>query len=240
MPTTATAETPIVDRAVTPPSPSPVAEVMPSNDDDIWIIKVPDQLEGPREACPAGNHPGAIVGLFDIGTYEETYQGKDIKRHKLFLVYELSKKQSDGSPFVMGQEMTWSMARNANFYQLVCSITGRSYEVGTQLDPRKLLGLPVLIQVSNTRKQTEKGERTYANIESVAQYPEGLPTYQLVRTPVVWSIRGGQPLPGVDWLPRIYGETLSDVLSRSNEARQRRAASAAAAYGPSLEDDCPF
>jgi hypothetical protein len=98
---------------------------------------------------------------------------------------------------VLADRQTWSMSNNSNFYALVTNLTGPKKE-GERFDPRVLAGMPVMVQVTNNTVTDKKGkDKTYHNIGTVAQFPEGLPFPTPSRPPLIWSVMEGKPVPDV-------------------------------------------
>lgn len=194
------------------------ATMTPTTTNDPWQMKVSTGGGGDFVACPAGNHPGTIVGLFDIGTQDESYQGQAKQLRKLVLVYELARKKPDGKPFVLGEEFTWSLTEKAKFRKMVESVTGRKFKDGESYDPRQLVGAPVMVMVTNT----QNGEKTYHNVASVSQFPDGFPAPTPTYSSVVWSVLANEPWPaGLEWLPYIYGNAIKEM---AEDCRERRGA----------------
>ncbi len=201
---------------------------------------------GSQETCPAGNHPGTVVGLFDVGNQPTVdNEGKPVEYRQLVLVFELMKKDSAGKPFCMAVRYRWSMHEKSTFYAIACNLTGRKFSDGEKLDPRTLVGLPCMVQVTNT-DPNDKG-RVYANVKAVTSYPEGFPAIEPSRAPTVWSVMEGKPLPDTTWVPYVYGKSISDLVQMSAEHRSGKvpiaAAGTATNAGPSSEsddDETPF
>jgi hypothetical protein len=176
--------------------------------------------QGEYVLCPAGNYPGVIVGIFDIGWQKYTgFDGTTREDRKLVLVFELAKKRPDGKPFILAERYTWSMNEKANFYKLVVNITGSRFRDGDNFDPRTLSGKPVMINVTNS----QNGEKTYHNIGSASQFPEGFPPPAATIAPILWSVATEEPLPVIaDTFPFIYGQSIRSLADDSAEAKRRR------------------
>jgi hypothetical protein len=191
---------------------------------------------GDYVCCPPGNFPGAIVAMFDVGFQPE----KDMKtgtmteRRKLVMVFELNKKQPDGKPFVLAKKYTWSMNEKSNFYKDVVNITGARFKEGEKFNPLSLVSVPVMVNVTNT----SNGEKTYHDISSVSQYPEGFPTPpEPTHEALAWSVMTGDPIPaGLEWVPFVYGKSIQALAEESAEWKKK--ANPAAATGN--DDDPPY
>jgi hypothetical protein len=194
---------------------------MPPSADQIWEMEAAKGGEqGEWENCPPGNYPSNVVGLFDIGTHTEFNKDKnenyDVRQ--LVLVLELQKKDSKGKNFFMAKKFTWSMRDNSNWYKLVSALTGTKFADGQKYDPRKLVGMPCMAMVTETTGTNKKGKTTtYANLETISQYPDGFPLPAGYRPPLCWSVSEGTPLPDVAWVPNVYGKSLQKLVEECKE-----------------------
>lgn len=191
---------------------------------DPWSMEVPTPGEGGDYVlCPAGNHPGVIVGLFDVGHHEEKYDGEAKEMRKLAVVIELKKKRPDGKPFLLAERYTWSLSEKSKFYALASTVMGHKFKEGEKFDPRALIGVPVMASVVHA--QGGKEDKTYHNLQSLAQYPEDFPAIEPTHAKIVWSIVAGGPWPdGCEDLPRIYGVSIKELAKQSREYKAREAA----------------
>lgn len=189
--------------------------------------------------CPPCNGGGVVVGIFDIGTQIVPKQaGGTQEQRKLVLAFELSRKRPDGKPFVMVERYTWSMNDRSNFFALVTNLTGKTYKEGEKFNPLSLLGLPAMVSVTNSTV----GDKTYHNIGTVAQFPDGFPAVVATHKPIAWSVMTGEAFPsGLDYLPFVYGKSIESLVKESIELRGRgAAASSPANVPPSQDPDIPF
>jgi hypothetical protein len=210
---------------------------------DPWSMEVKTAGGGEYELCPAGNYPACICAMIDVGNHDANDKdGKPYQRRQLVLAFELAKKRKDGTPFVLAERYTWSMSNNSHFYTLATNLTGAKRE-GERFDPRVLLGKFVMVQVTNNESTKNGKTKTYHNVGAVAQFPEGLPTPQSVRTPVAWSVMQDEPPPDTGWLPYVYGESVAKMIENSHEFRAGRVPKSAAhatAIAAGKDDDIPF
>ncbi len=190
--------------------------------DDPWTIEASSGGGGDYVTCPPGNYPATIVGMFDIGTQPESYNGESKDTAKVVIVYELNKKQPNGLPFVMPQKLTFSLNSKANLAALIETLRGRGIGDGERVSIREYLGLPCMVSITNESKTRDGKSVTYHNIGTVAQYPDGLPVPTPVYPITLWSVRTGEPFPtGLDWLPPVYGVSIKDLAEGSREVRKR-------------------
>ncbi len=192
--------------------------VPPTTASDPWEMEV-GAGGGDFEQCPPGNYPGNVVALIDVGHQQET--SKDGERYlarKLVVAFKLAKKDSKGKPFIVAERYTWSMKDNSNFYGVVCGLTGRKFAQGEKFNPQSIAGMPCMVQMAGKEGKDKKGNtKTYVNIAGVAQFPEGLPFPAVDSPPLCWSVAEKKPMPEMAWIPRVYGETVEQMVRESDE-----------------------
>ena len=195
------------------------------------------------QPCTPGVHRGVIVGLFDVGFQTEYNREKNqyVEVRKVILIVELAKKRPDGSgPFVLANRYTWSMRDNSNFYKMVTNVLSKRFAEGEKFSPLSLIGKPVMAAVSNT----QNGEKTYHNLDSLTAYPEDMPEIEPIHTPISWSVQSGVPFPdNTGWLPWVYGKTIYDLVKESAEWRRKGAdngAAQSAAAAAAKDKEIPF
>jgi hypothetical protein len=201
---------------------------------DGWDLEVNSSTYDPDkfELAPAGNWPGVICAILEVGTHDDTDQnGAPVTLRKVIIGYEMTSRKADGSPFVMSQEFTYSMHTSANLFKLVEKLTGARKE-GEKFNPKPLLGMPVMVEVVHTPGQTKKGQDvTYANIKGVGSFPAGYAPPVGTRAPLLWGTFEGKAIPDVSFLPPVYGRKIIDLIRGSHEFRQGRIPAGAADAG---------
>lgn len=171
---------------------------------------------GNFEPCPAGNHPAVLVGLIDIGTQKETFQGVTKDAHRIFLCWEVpGEKTSSGASHVIGREYTFSGHEKSGLRIMMEAWRGKAYGEGEEFDPSKLIGKPCLLNVINE----QSGDKTYAKIKGVGALPKGMPKVTATLAPVVFNLEDDDvaDFPTAEWLPWSYGEQLITKAQRSPE-----------------------
>jgi hypothetical protein len=174
--------------------------------------------DGDFEVVPAGNHGAQVFALIDLGTHEESYQGKEIgKRRKCFLVWWIP-----GEEKFIGKEFTLSFGTKSNLRKMMESLRGRPYQDGESVDVAKILGLKCMLNVTHAKSRNDK---TYAKVDGVSQLPKGKDGKPLMQVqdceykPFLWEI-GGEDFPEYEWLPWTPGGKIADVISTSEEMKQ--------------------
>jgi hypothetical protein len=205
---------PIADVTSTPPNrPSPGANgAVPF---DPFLLKVPAPGMGDYHLLTTGNYPGSIVGLIDIGHQPKYGAAPDSgeKVQQVVLVYELVERRPDGKPFLLDKAYTASLHEKATLFKLASCITGKNFHQDEEFSLTKLLGMPVMVNVSNSLS----GEKAYHAVESIAAFPKGMqvprPTYPLF----AYSIsQGGRFSPPFE-VPFIFGQSVETLIRNSPE-----------------------
>jgi hypothetical protein len=191
---------------------------------DPWEVEAkPEGTGGSYECCPADNYPGAIVGLFDVGTHAETFNGETKDSHKVIFVYELSETQANGKPFILAEKYTLSLNSKAKMKKVLEALHGRTIAEGEKISLRQLAGMACMVNVGNTETVKDGKPRKYHNILGISKLPKGMPPFKPTLEPVLWSVKQDEPFPiSLDWLPLIYGQTIEDIAKNSKEAKAKR------------------
>lgn len=173
------------------------------------------------ELVPAGNHPAVLIGIIDLGTHSEQFQGQPPKdTHKVMLVWELPTEQKSDSKInhVIAGTYTYSFHKKAGLRVMIEKWRGKGYNEGEDFLISDMLGKQCLLSVIH--KASADGSKTYANVAGAAGMPKGMKCPPAQNKPICWAIGDG-PVPDDPWLPRSYGEKLADVIARSKEAQGR-------------------
>lgn len=176
------------------------------------------------EVPEPGNHIACLVGLIDLGSHEQLFEGVSTGwRRRVFMVWELlAEQKSDGSPFYLGREFTLSWHEKSAFRQWFEKWRCKKYAAGDTPNPAAALGQGCLLTV--VTKSNRDGSRTYAMAEGISALPRGSvlprkPTYP----PLAWRIgetaeeRQKDKPPEDAWLPFSFGKPLADLIRSSPE-----------------------
>jgi len=180
----------------------------------------PANNDGDFEVAPAGTHAAVCVAVIELGLQEEEYQGEKKKQQKVMIVFQLVDEQSKtGKPICVGRDFTASLAAKANLSKFLTGWRGKPFVEDEEFDMTKLVGRCCLVSISH--KKSADGSKTYAKLDSVAQPMKG----QTINKPTVdtffWEIDGESLPPTHEWLPRIYGIKVEDVISICDEYKSR-------------------
>lgn len=154
-------------------------------------MKLPANVSGGGfEKCPPGNHLAICYEVLDLGTQETTYKGEMRKKHMIWVGWETPLELMDGGrPYVIGRRYTLSSNENSALRKDLERWRGKAFtdeEFGSQgtFTIESILGKGCFLNVVHT----EKGDRTYANVEAVAQMPKGTQTPPQVNPSVYLSL----------------------------------------------------
>jgi hypothetical protein len=134
-------------------------------------LTMPANSGGNYEMVPEGNHLAVCVSVIDKGTQVMTYPGKaEMHQRQVYLSWEIAEvKRSDGKPFYIGTSYTLSSNEKANLRKALESWRGQKFteeELGNW-ELKNILGKGCMLNVVHA----ENGDKTYANIATIAQLP---------------------------------------------------------------------
>lgn len=139
------------------------------------------------EIAPAGTFVGRCVWLIDLGTQLTTFQGKEKKQQKVLIGFELpTELMADGRPFLVSQRYTNILNEKSNLQKMLESWRGSKFteQEAEAFDLTKLIGLPCMISIIHN----VSGDKTYANISSVAKLMKGMECPKQINESIVFAI----------------------------------------------------
>lgn len=189
------------------------------------------------EACPAGNHAAVLLGIVDLGTQKESFQGQLKEVEKLFLVWEVMEKDAQGKHFVIGREYTRSLHEKAGLRKLIESWRGKKLDEGESFDPGKLIGKPCLLTVLNE----EKSGKTFHSVGGVSAMPKGMAVPKATYPTFSFDIAENDidDFPMHSWMPWSYGRTIHTIAQLSPEWSKAKAAKSNGATGEVMKEPAP-
>jgi hypothetical protein len=196
---------------------------------------------GTYECPPKGTWPATLAALVDLGT--QTHAGFDggEERHTrdVYAVFELEAEDERGEAkrYFVGKDFRLSLHTKSSLYKVLTKLLGR--EIGTDkvLDVTEALGRGCLVDIEHKMSQ---GDRLYGRIKDVAGLPRKLTAPTPTHKPFAWAIDGTEPPPTFDWMPRLFGRKLVEVIESSEEGGGRPwpwNAPAGATAAPDLGDE---
>jgi hypothetical protein len=132
---------------------------------------------------PADNHLGVLIGITDLGTHMESFQGgTPAAKRKVRLQFELPNvKRPDGSTATISKEYTYSFHEKANFRKLLDTWLGADWtgkHKGENLG--FLLNMPAMVQVEQVPAR-ENPEEKISLIQSIGKVPSFAPKVEPTR-----------------------------------------------------------
>lgn len=128
---------------------------------------------GAFQNAPEGTSVAVCCDVVDLGIITSVWEGETRSAHKIDVVFQLAELMDDGRPFTIRQRFTLSLNEKANLRKFLESWRGRAFtaaELKDGFDVEKLIGAPALIQTVHVTR----GEKTYANINSVMTLPKSM------------------------------------------------------------------
>lgn len=170
-----------------------------------------------REIPSEDTHHARIVGLIDLGTHEESFQGEPAKpARKVMLAFELDEVDSQRQNFIVIKEYKLSFHEKAGLRLLAESVIndGKKFPDEDEIDYKALLGQPCQVQISHDAS----GERTFVKIKMISSMPKKQreQCFKPQRKPVSWFL--GSDMKGIPgWLPYYFGKSIHDIIKESAE-----------------------
>lgn len=150
-----------------------------------------------RTNVSAGNHLMVCNQVVDMGMQKGSAQYPAPKR-KVYIRFEVpgervTYKRGDEElegPLVIGTTLTASMNEKAALRKLIESGMGKRFKAGEagNFDVASILGKAFLGNVV----ETQKGDQTYANIQTLAPLPKGMPSPKAERPLLAYSPEDGE------------------------------------------------
>lgn len=130
---------------------------------------------GDFEQAPEGTQLAVCVGVVDLGTQPNMYQGQvNGEAHKVLVFWETTAEvTSRGDRFQVMREYTWSMGDKSNLRKDLQSWRGKAFTEAdfdgpTAFDIKNIIGKPCQVVIGRT-----SGDK--AKVTAVAGWPKGIP-----------------------------------------------------------------
>lgn len=179
---------------------------------------------GDYEMVPQGNHPGVLIALIDLGTHYESFQGQGEKKtRKVMFVWEVE-AEVDGKDkrLVIGRDFNVYTndkgeviyGQKSNIRKLLEGWRGKAYGEDEDIDLEAVWKKPCLVSVKHDK--TNRG-KDVSKVDNVSALPKGMAALKPSFECLTYSADSDDAVPSAEWLPRMYGEKLADVIGRSLE-----------------------
>lgn len=158
----------------------------------------------------AGTHSAVCFQVLDFGTQEDTYEGKVTVKPKIWLGFEVpSELKSDGEPFVIGREYTFSSSERSTFRKHLQAWRGKPFDDSDfgpegSFDVENLIGVGCLISVEHNAN----GRAVITSIMAMpkgTQAPEGKTAKQFLDLSGEFNPELYQSLP--EWMQERIGQS---------------------------------
>ncbi len=125
----------------------------------------------PRELHPPGMTQAVCIGVEDIGLQKSSFQGADKIQRKVVFLWETTKKDASGHPFIMSKKYTASMFDKANLRKDLEGWAGKKFtdEQAKKVDVELFKGRNCLLNIVHS------DDEKYANIAGITPVMEGMP-----------------------------------------------------------------
>jgi hypothetical protein len=190
------------------------------------------------EVPSEGNHPAVLIGLVDMLTHADTYQGKEYTNKKVLFCWELPGEfRSNGSPFIVAADynMPPKLSGKSKLRSMIESWRGRPMEDAEKLNLAKMLGMGCLLNIGHGKSSLGN---EFARILGISPMVKGMVPPKPFNGHFIWAAAMGSFNPPA-WLPYLYGKPIEDIIADSLEVKGE---TIPRVTGPSLDndDDIPF
>lgn len=184
-----------------------------------FAIKANSGEGGNFELPESGLHPAVLVGLIDLGTHTREFGGEKTNQHRLYLCWELTAEHdSNGQPFIVGQDYTFSLNKKAKLRAIVEGYLGRSLADGEEFDPMIMVGNPCLL---NLKDGVSGSGKKFVEVASIGKPMKGQTVPPATKEFAVFSLTSINstldPIEIPAWVPPIYGRAVLDEVKKSHE-----------------------
>lgn len=202
------------------------------------IVKATGTVSDP---CPAGNHVARCIGLIDLGTQEETYQGKPKRQRKILIKWEtpletkVFKEENGEQPYIISKEYTMSLADKSNLKKDLESWRGRAFteQELAGFDLKNVLGVPCLVNVIHN-------DNGYAKITNVSPLPKGTTCPEAINVPFQYFSLDEFDKVAFDSLSEFWKKKIESSPEYKSLGSPERATSFDDMGTPAGDDDIPF
>jgi hypothetical protein len=141
---------------------------------------------GSFEIVPAGTYAARCYQIIDLGHQTVEWQGTAKVVPKVRITWEVNEQMKDGRPYSISKEYTASIGAKSNLRKDLEAWRGRPFteqELGA-FSLENVLGAPCMIGIAHV----SKGEKTFANINSIMALPKGMNCPELTNPKVKFEI----------------------------------------------------
>lgn len=194
---------------------------------------------GDYAAAPAGAHVARCYRVVDMGTQTVTFKGESKQSHQILISWELpTKLMDDGQPFSVQQRFTASLSEKAKLRAYLEAWRGRKFTENelAGFDLQNIIGKPCMLNIVHV----EKDGRTYANIASVMQVPDGMVVPPQVNESLFFTLGEGFDANAFEKLSDGLKEKIKNSPEYERSAIQSESVTTPDGGEDTLNDDIPF
>lgn len=167
--------------------------------------------DGPVEVLEADTYDGVLVAVIDLGQHDTNFG----RKRQVLLVWELAgHRRADGKAWYVGYRYTLSFDKKAKLRQHFETQRRKKYAEGEEIDPATFLGSLWQLTVSNEEKEKDGKKRTYWDLQQVGAPRKGMAAPATDVQPFLFDCETEDPAPDGEWLPRVYGAKVSDLVAQ--------------------------
>lgn len=183
-----------------------------------WKRKASSSEGGDFELPPGGSHGAALVGLIDLGTSPQTYNGETKSVHKILFVWELTAEHtSKGESFKVAKDFNFSLNSKAKLRAFLEGWMGRKFGDDEEIDVSTFMGM---LCVLNLTEGVSAGGKKFVDVVSANKLMKGQNIPPISVESFVWDFDGQDPRnePEIpEWVPMLYGRKVVDDIKKSDE-----------------------
>lgn len=155
-------------------------------------MKAPTSNTQSYEPAPEGNQIGILIGLYNLGPQDYTYQGETKKRHEVRVVFELPNakakfgESNEERPYTIGKSGAFSMNEKAFLRKVVEACHGKKLadDEAENFPIESVVGKACLVNVGHFDVQGVKR----AKIENVSPLPAGMEAPKVTNQQIVFDV----------------------------------------------------
>ena len=193
----------------------------------------------------AGMHLAVCVGVVDIGTHTETWEGKELIRNQLMLLFDFPTETIDingeQKPRCMSLKLTKSNRDTSNFHKYLTSWRGRWFteEELKDFHLTKLLGQPAIVGVT---QKTSNG-KTYSKISTIGKPIKGAETPKATRK-IYFDMADENTYSAIeelpDWIIKEINSSAEAIAAKKVFMKDKTATQVAQMGNDESGEDVPF
>ena len=193
----------------------------------------------------AGTYPAVCVGVVDIGTHTETWEGKEITRNQLILLFDFPTEtieiNGEQKPRCMSLKLTKSTHDQAKLRKHMIAWRGRDFTDDELKDFHlsKLLGVPATVGVI---QKTANG-KTFASISMLSKLSKGTEPPKATRR-IYFDLADAETYSAIeelpDWIISEINKSAEAIAAKKVFMKESTKSSVAQMGSVPDEDETPF